>query len=110
MSFDVPQMHLPDNSPEAQIMEAIISREHVTPEEVVRMALRRLTIPHRPAKRVAPNKGQAQSIAPLTEAEMQYLDQMFPALDALDDVTDEQWGRIDKNVRRMKQARLSTRA
>ena len=42
MSFDIPQIHLPDNSPEARAIEAIISRDHVTAEEVVRSAIRGL--------------------------------------------------------------------
>jgi hypothetical protein len=44
------------------------------------------------------------------EAEVQQIDKMFPALDALDDVTEEQWNRIEKRVGRMKRAGLSTRA
>jgi hypothetical protein len=42
MSFDIPQIHIPDNSPEAQVLEAIISREHVSPEQVVLRALREM--------------------------------------------------------------------
>lgn len=44
MSFDIPQIHIPDDSPEAQVMEAIISRDHVSPEDVVRRALRQMAI------------------------------------------------------------------
>lgn len=40
MSFDIPQLHFPGNSPEAQVIEAIINRDHVSPEEAVRRALR----------------------------------------------------------------------
>jgi len=40
VSFDIPPMHIDDNTPEARIIEAIVSRDHVSPEEVVRRALR----------------------------------------------------------------------
>ena len=40
MSFDIPQIHIADNSVEAQVIEAIVNRDHITPEEVVRRALR----------------------------------------------------------------------
>lgn len=53
---------------------------------------------------------KAEVAAPLTDAEMSYLDQMFPALDALDDVTEDQWKRIDEYIGRVKQAGLSARA
>lgn len=39
MSFDIPQFVIADNSPEAEVIEAIISRDHVSVEEVVRRAL-----------------------------------------------------------------------
>lgn len=42
MSFDIPEIHFPDNSQEAQVMEAIMRREHLTAEEIVRMAIRML--------------------------------------------------------------------
>jgi hypothetical protein len=41
---------------------------------------------------------------------MKQIDAMFLALDALDNVTDEQWNRIDKSVRRMKRTGLSASA
>jgi predicted HTH domain antitoxin len=40
MSFDIPAIHLPDNSAEARILETIIRREHVSVEEAVRLAIR----------------------------------------------------------------------
>lgn len=40
MSFDIPQLHIPDNSPEAQAVEHIMHTEHVGPAEAVRFILR----------------------------------------------------------------------
>ena len=39
MNFDIP-LHIENNTPEARLIEAIVSRDHVSPEEAVRMALR----------------------------------------------------------------------
>lgn len=50
------------------------------------------------------------AVTPLTDEELAQIGEMFPALDALADVSEEQWSRIDKSVRRMKRARLSTHA
>ena len=44
VSFDIPQIHIADNSPEARVIEAIMNRDHVSPEEVVRRALRGLAL------------------------------------------------------------------
>ncbi len=47
MSFDISNLHIADGSPEGQVVEAIISRDHVSPEEAVRRALRQLALPGR---------------------------------------------------------------
>ena len=44
MSFDIPNLHIPDNSPEAKVIEFIISRDTVTPEEAIRTALRQSSL------------------------------------------------------------------
>ena len=43
MSFDIP-LHIENNTPEARLIEAIVSRYHVSPEEAVRKALRGVAI------------------------------------------------------------------
>jgi hypothetical protein len=40
MSFDIPQIHIPDNSPEARAVEYVMSAQHVTAVEAVRSILR----------------------------------------------------------------------
>lgn len=49
MSFDIPPIHIADNSPEAKVMEAMINRDHVSPEEVVLRALRGMALQATPA-------------------------------------------------------------
>jgi hypothetical protein len=39
MSYDIP-LHIPDNTPEALWIQSVMSRDHVSPEEAVRSALR----------------------------------------------------------------------
>jgi len=43
MSFDIP-LHIETNTPEARLIEAIVIRDHVSPEEAVRRALRGVAI------------------------------------------------------------------
>jgi len=50
------------------------------------------------------------AVTPLSDEELTELCRRFPALNALSDVTEEQWDRIEDSVRRMKQAELSTSA
>jgi len=40
MSFDIPSMHIPDNSPEAQAVERVMRAQHVSAEEAIRNILR----------------------------------------------------------------------
>jgi hypothetical protein len=40
MSFDIPQIHIPDNSPEALAVEHVMNAQHMTAEEAVRSILR----------------------------------------------------------------------
>jgi hypothetical protein len=42
MSFDIPRLHLSDNSPEARVMEDIVTRDHVCPSEAILSVLRGL--------------------------------------------------------------------
>jgi len=44
MAFDL-HITIPDNSVEANVLEAMVNRDHVTPEEVVRRALRQMVVP-----------------------------------------------------------------
>ncbi|HEY3783245.1 MAG TPA: hypothetical protein VGL56_19370 [Fimbriimonadaceae bacterium] len=50
MSYDIPQIHIPDNSPEAKAIDFIVTHDHVTPEEAVRTILRRATKDLNPAQ------------------------------------------------------------
>ena len=109
MSFDIPQMHIPDNSTEARILEAIIDRDHVTVEEAVRRALRAVEFkPEAPIKS-APKRND-QSVAPVTDQELQQFKELYPGLGLLDDVTDEQWDRILKGARKLNKEGFSPRA
>lgn len=45
MNFDIP-LHIENDTPEAQLIEAIIKRDRVSPEEAVRRALRGVAIDH----------------------------------------------------------------
>lgn len=56
MTFDIP-LHIPDNSREAQVIEAIMNRDHVSPEEAIRAALRGISIETGPA--TAPRRSYA---------------------------------------------------
>ncbi len=40
MSFDIPSMHIADNSPEAEAVERVMLAQHVGAEEAVRRILR----------------------------------------------------------------------
>ena len=40
MSFDIPLLHIPDNSPEARAVESVMLTQHVSAEEAVRSILR----------------------------------------------------------------------
>ena len=109
MSFDIPKLHFPDHSPEAQVIEGIVTRDHVSPGEAVRRALRGL------AKDTAVPRAQAKDrkgkrVAPLTDEELANLDRLCPALKLLDEVTDETWDQIAKGARRMNREGFSNRA
>jgi len=79
MSFDIPQMHIAGNSIEARNLEAIIDRDHVTVEEAVRQALR--TVEVKPAAHRKPaTERQVQSVAPVTELELQQFRELYPGL------------------------------
>ncbi|HEY3779849.1 MAG TPA: hypothetical protein VGL56_02105 [Fimbriimonadaceae bacterium] len=40
MSFEIPPIYIPDNSPEAQAVEQVMQAQHIGPEEAVRTILR----------------------------------------------------------------------
>jgi len=109
MSFDIPQMRIPDNSTEARILEAIIDRDHVTVEEAVRRALRTVEVKPAAPKKSA-TKRQAQSVAPVTDQELKQFKELYPGLGRLDDVTDEQWDRILKGACKMNKEGFPRRA
>ena len=41
MSFDIPQLHISDNSPEAKAIEDVMRSEHLGPKEAVLSILRK---------------------------------------------------------------------
>lgn len=46
MSFDFSNLHIESGSPEGQVIQAIVEREHVAPEEALRRALRQVGQPN----------------------------------------------------------------
>ena len=52
MSFEIPQMHIPDNSPEAEAVESVMLSEHIGVEDAVRLILRNATDKRTPAQRM----------------------------------------------------------
>jgi hypothetical protein len=40
MSFDIPELHIPDNSPEARAVEQVMKAQQIGPVEAVRSILR----------------------------------------------------------------------
>ena len=94
MTFDV-NMSIDSQSPEGNVVESIMARDHVTPEEAIRRVLRGL----QPAPRIGATPQQrrkALKAAPLTSEEFDRLKSLFPPLTALQDVPDETWRRISK--------------
>jgi len=93
MSFDIPPMHIADNSPEAKAIEAILAHENVSPEEVVRRALRSLVVPGSKTK-PSHRKPQSKAVEPISDEELANIDRLCPALKLLDQVTDEEWNDV----------------
>jgi hypothetical protein len=91
MSFDFPVTVLQD-------IQLYAQAEQISAEE----ALLRLV-----QKGLKATKRRGKAVASLTDAELAAFDQAFPALDKLDDVTDEQWDRVLKGARRMSHEELS---
>jgi len=54
-------------------------------------------------------KRQAKAVVPITDDELKQIDKLFPGLSAMDDVTDEEWDRVNHRIRRMKREGLSAR-
>ena len=52
MSFDIPQLHILDNSPEAQAVERVMQIEQVGAEEAARYILRNAADKRNPAQRM----------------------------------------------------------
>ena len=52
MSFDIPQLHFADHSPEAQVVERVMQVEHLGPAEAVRYILRNAAADETPAQRM----------------------------------------------------------
>jgi len=100
MGFDIPQMHLPDNSHEAQVIEAVINRDQVSVEEAVRRALRSVEVKSDVPKKVRARRGAAAS--PVTNEELDAFKALYPGLGLLGDLSDEQWDRILKSSQAMK--------
>jgi|GEM_PF-5650975 len=103
MSFDIP-LHIPDDSPEAQIIEAIVLREQITPAEAVLVAIRGGT-----TAGLVSTPAPAEEVEPLTEAELEEFHRLFPSSGLFDDVTDEQWDRIVAAARAMNEEVPPTR-
>jgi len=94
MSFDLPANLERD-------IEQYAQAEHISPNEVVVRLL---------SKALSGTRRKAKSLTPLTEEELAALDRFFPGLDALDDVTDEQWDCILRAKRKMSKVDFSARA
>ncbi len=52
MSFDLPQMHVPDNSPETKAVQSVMATQHVGVEGAVRAILRNAADKRTPAQRM----------------------------------------------------------
>ncbi len=57
MSFDIPQLHIADNSPEAQMIRDVIARDHVTVEEAVLKIIRSARAADSPRNFITEGKG-----------------------------------------------------
>ena len=94
MSFDFPATVQEDIQRYAQA-------QHISAEEA---ALRIVQLGLKAIRR------KTKTVPYLTDEELATFDKAFPALDKLSDVTDEQWDRVLKRVRRMSRDGLSARA
>jgi hypothetical protein len=52
MGFEIQKLHIPDNSPEAQVVEQVMQAEQVGPAEAVRHILRNAAGKRKPAQRM----------------------------------------------------------
>ena len=57
MSFDIPQMHIPDNTHEAKVIEAVVKRDNVTADEAILRILR--SVPTAASQQHAPRRSYA---------------------------------------------------
>ena len=110
MSFDILNLHLADNSPEAGVIEGIVSREHVSPEEAVRRALRGVASTTRTVRPRPPKRRIAQEVEPLTNEELGQLEALGKTFGLVADVPDEEIDRMAASIRRMKREGFSNRA
>jgi len=76
MNYDIAQLHITDNSPEAQAIETIVNRDHVSPEEAVRRALRHPALAKpTPAEEMIGAFSSPEDMAIIDEA-MQYVQEL----------------------------------
>ena len=108
MSFDIP-IHLADNSPEARVIEAIVKRDRVSPEEVVRRAIRTLNMPQA-AKEPTTRNRKTEKPDVLTDELINELKSLDSSYGLLEDVPDENIRRMSETIRRMKREGFPSRA
>lgn len=105
MSLDIP-IHFHENSPEARAIQAIVARDHISPEEVVRRAVMGLVGP--PTSLFPPDKPKV--VPPLSEDEIRQLDSLGKTFGLLADVPDEDIDRMAETIRQTKQEGFPPRA
>lgn len=101
MGFDIDNLHIEPDSPEGRGLQMIIDRDHVTPEEAARRALREIASQEFILR--ATRRNGAETPSPITDEELTRLDKMCPILGLLDDVSDETWNGIAQGSERMRQ-------
>jgi hypothetical protein len=109
MSFDIPQMHIPDNSAEARNLEAIMVRDSVSPAEAVLTALRGMDVEHRRAQPRA-RKDKPMDGDLLTDELINQLKALDTSYGLLEDVPNEKIERMEATIRRMKREGFPKRA
>ena len=107
MSFDIPEIHVADGSREAQILEAIMARDHVTTEEAVRSILRTAAMPQK-IRSHSVTKPSSEP-APLSDYEIDQLARLGKTFGLLADVSDEQIARVEADINELKLEGLPTR-
>lgn len=80
------------------MIDAIVNRDHVTPAEAIRTALRGMALRQDPMGLATL---QRQAASPISVEELARLDELCPALRALDGVPDEVWESVAEGSRHM---------